>query len=208
MAKPLLDGETPGKQFELIMEKLEQNKNFQFANSIAKGMIDVINKNMRSRRGILAMITIREDTGCADEVSINNRVGDDVTVSGGWRNCVKKKKSKVAGQSVELDANRIGWSGSPNIFARMSVKTLTFINALKKGLKDLPLNTKEDALGKDKVKVDASVLWKGVCLDSQGDKAESCTALQTAACKAKAGCAWSGPWDGSLSTESDVAYGA
>lgn len=214
MAMPLGDGETPAKQFEVIMKRLKKNPNWHFEDSIAKGMLTIIDKNMHEDRGILKSFTDHSQHDCADEVSVNNEVGDDVTVSGGTRACIKQMDQAANGQSIEVDAERIGWTGAPPVFSKLAVRPFDFLAALKASHldpKDVVTNADNQAIAADSRSVsqkDANDLWSGTCLVAGENASNACASKSTAECKAAAACTWSGPWDGSLPVDSDEAYGA
>merc|ERR1711998_611988 len=117
------------KQLNAEFAKLRSDKNIMLKSSIAKSMTDSIEHEMKSGKGILLWRTLQyHNAGCnLDPVE-----------------CLKISQTKMTGaQFAYVDANRVGWSGAPDIFHQLSVRTTAVLdtaNKLKIGQENLVKN--------------------------------------------------------------------
>jgi len=105
------------KQLTAEFKKLNDDQNIQVTDSIARDMTAIIEREMKEGGGILVWKNLDfQNAGCnADPVE-----------------CLKLSKAKAGGNYVYIDAERVGWSGTPGIFHRLAVRSRAVVDTANK----------------------------------------------------------------------------
>jgi len=184
-------GETCSQQYAKVMKPLLTNKKIMIRNSIAEGMLKSIDAEMKSKRGILVFQKV-------NQVVAWKYHGESALA------VKKKNRARTSGQFVYVDANRVGWSGAPSIFARLAVRVTTFLRALHvSGGEDHEVVQNKARLVaqiKERKIPDADMRrLRGACSSKDEKLKKKCWHLEKKACFAasiSSGCRWLGAWDG------------
>jgi len=118
---------------------LKTDTSIMLEDSIAKAMTEAIEHNMKEGRGILVWRRLEfHNAGCdLDAVE-----------------CLKLSKTKrTGGQFVFVDANRVGWSGFPGIFHKLSVRSSALLDMVHK------LKMPEEKLVKNHIEGEEQKPW-------------------------------------------------
>merc|ERR1711988_976820 len=96
-------------KLEAIFKELDNDESIQLPESISRQMLVEIKKEMRDEEGFLIWGRLTNlDAGCL--------------LTSDRRDCMFEAISRDGGQYVYVDANRVGWSGTPTTFQQIAVR--------------------------------------------------------------------------------------
>jgi hypothetical protein len=103
-----------------LLDKLEEDPDIQFEDSIALKMLKVVKTQIMEKRGILLSTDLQGHKG-----------SDQATLALERHGAVDLAKNRHGGQYMFIDAERVGWSGTPGIFQHLAVRTIVVDTAAR-----------------------------------------------------------------------------